>query len=492
MSIFSSPCSLPFRTKCAISLSGALLLIAGCASSPAPSPTPTPGPTGNTRATLLITATNNAKIAVFKFNIQSVTLVSATGTLVPILTAPQLVELGSLNGVAHPLVTANISQGTYTAVKLTYSPSTFVVIDRSGGPNTIDAGNYNITTPQSQPAPAELTLTTPLTVTGSAMGLLLDLNIPKSTTYTPYLDGSPALAPGGGQVTFNPVFSFSGITPAATPGTLQDGKVEDIHGQVTGESGNLLTITSNTGATFNFTTSSSSTIFAGPSISALFPSSFVDIDATLQPDGSMLATNVQTEAQTQKYDIVGQILQYPLSVSPLIVQNVGSEQQGPNLPNGTGFIGSNNAEFASSAQFEIAWPTGTPPVGLPFTPTLNANLIVPGQNLVTPVDSLEETNDIVPTTSLVTLEPQTINATVVAVSTANGQTSYQVNLAPDDLITLFGPGQQVVVHTTAATHNIATLPLTSGSIARFRGLLFNDGGTLRMVATTIEDGVPIS
>ena len=324
------------------------------------------------------------------------------------------------------------------------------------------------------------------------MGLLLDLNIPKSTAYTPFLDGSPTLAPGGGQVTFAPVFSFSGITPASTPSTLQDGKVEDIHGQVTANTGSLLTITANTGASFNFTTSSS-TIFAGPTGTASPPvGSFVDIDAALQTDGSLLATNVQTEATTQLYDIVGQVVQYPFPAAPPVIQNVGGEQQGPNLPNGTGFYGSNDAEFAPSVQFEIAWPNGTAPTGLPFTPTLNANSIVVGQNLVTPVDALQTVGNIFPVTSVVTLEPQTINATVVAVSTANGQTSYEVALAADDLITIFGPGQQVVVHTTAASHNIATSPLTSGSLVRFRGLLFNDGGTLRMVATTIEDGVPIS
>jgi hypothetical protein len=324
------------------------------------------------------------------------------------------------------------------------------------------------------------------------MGLLLDLNIPKSTTYAPYLDGSSTFAPGAGQVTFAPVFSFSGLTPASTPSTLQDGKLEDIHGQVTANASGLLTTIAATGASFNFTTSSS-TIFAGPSGASSPPvGSFVDIDAALQSDGSMLATQIETEAPTQKYDIIGQILQYLSSQQAVpVLQNVGGEQQGPNLPNGTGFYG-NNAQLTPSSQFQIAWPSGAAPTGLPFTPTLDAKSIVPGQNLVTPIDALQETTGTIPTTGVITLEPQTINATVVAVSTANGQTSYDIDLAADDLITIFGPGQRVVAHATAATHNIASSPLATGSILRFRGLLFNDGGTLRMVATTIEDGVPIS
>ena len=96
---------------------------------------------------------------------------------------------------------------------------------------------------------------------------------------------------------------------------------------------------------------------------------------------------------------------------------------------------------------------------------------------------------ITPTTNIVTLEPQTIDGTVAQVSTVNGQTSYQVNLFSNDFITLFGPSQQVMVYVTAATHTITTSTLTSGSVGRFRGLLFNDAGTLRMVATEIVDGV---
>jgi hypothetical protein len=462
-----------------------LLLLAGCASGPsAPA-----APTGNTHATLLITATNDAKIAVFKFNLQSLTLVSSTGAQVPILTAPQLVELGSISGVAHPLVAIDVPQGIYSSVKLTYGPSTFVVIDRSAGPDTTSIGNYNVNTTGGQPTTADLSLTAPLNVTGNTIGLLLNLNIPKSTTFTPFYDGSStAFAPGGGQTTFTPVLSLSAITPAATPSTLQDGKVEDIHGQVTANAGGLLSIAADDGASFSFTTSSS-TLFAGPNSTANPPiGSFVDIDAALQSDGSMLATNVQTEATTQIYNMVGQAVEY---TQQTYLTNTGREQQGPGLPNGTGFY-NNNILLTSSSQFAIAWPSGAAPGGLPFTPAFDQNSIMPGQNFATPLNALQTTGNVIPPANVVTLEPQTINATVVAVSTTNGQTSYEVNLAGDDLITIFGPGQQVVVHATAATHNIATSPLTSGSIVRFRGLLFNDGGTLRMVATTIEDGVPIS
>jgi hypothetical protein len=143
-----------------------------------------------------------------------------------------------------------------------------------------------------------------------------------------------------------------------------------------------------------------------------------------------------------------------------------------------------------STQFEISWPSGTAPAGLPFTPTLNAGSIVPGQNIATPIESLEPVAGVYPEPSTVTLEPQTINGTVAAISNVSGQTLYQITLFNNDLITLFGSTQTVAAYSTPETHTITTSPLSVGSVARVRGLLFDDGGTLRMVATEIEDGVP--
>jgi hypothetical protein len=65
-----------------------------------------------------------------------------------------------------------------------------------------------------------------------------------------------------------------------------------------------------------------------------------------------------------------------------------------------------------------------------------------------------------------------------------------VTLFPDDLTAIFGKTESVTVYATADTHTITTIPLASGTVGRFRGLLFNDGGTLRMVAREVEDGVP--
>lgn len=465
-----------------VSALSALLFATGCGGG-----NHTTNVSGNTHATLLVTSTNNAQIPIFKFNIQGVSLVASDGTTVSVLTSPQTVELGSINGVARPLVAADIPQGNYTSVQLSYGPSTFVVIDHSSGSSDNDIGGYNINTPGNGAQTTTLTLGTPLTVSGDAMGLLLDLNIPKSTTYVPYFAGTDNFQPDAGQTSFTPVYSLTAVTPSAQPGTLLDGKIEDVHGQVTASSSGVLTITSDSGAPLNFATSSS-TIFAGVN-AATVPTAgnFVSVDAALQADGSMLATSVQTEGTTQAYNMTGQLMY----AGQLMLQNTGREQQGPNLPNGTGFY-ANNVLYTQATPFVIAWPSGAVPEGLPFTPVLDADSIAIGQNVSTPVDALQTQSNVIPVTNAVTLEPQTINGTVTSVSTVNGQNSYEVTLFSNDFIALFASSQSVVVYATAETHSTTAAALTSGSIARFRGLLFNDGGVLRMVATEIEDGVPAS
>jgi hypothetical protein len=459
-----------------------LLFSAGCSSGGGANSVPT-----NTHATLLVTSTNNAKIPIFKFNIQALTLVADDGTSIPILTTPQLVELSSLNGAARPLVTVDIPSKTYVSATLSYGPSTFTVIDRSAGPTVVDVATYNFGPQSTTPIAVKLSLDqSPLVIAGSAMGVLLNLNIPSSTTYTPFVDGSPILVPDGGVATFNPVFSVSAVSLAANPSTFRDGNVEDVHGQVTASSGSALTIATDSGSSLTFDTSSA--VIAGASAATAPPvGSYVDVDAALQADGSILATHIQTETTSLLYDVIGQATEY---TSPTYIAISGRELQGPNLGNQPYSNYNNYLQFDPSTHFEISWPSGTAPTGLPFTPTLNAGSILPGQNLATPIESLEPDAGIYPEPGVVTLEPQTINGTVATISNINGQTTYQITLFNDDLITLFGSTQTVVAYSTAQTHTITTSPLSVGSVARVRGLLFDDGGTLRMVATEIEDGVP--
>jgi hypothetical protein len=124
----------------------------------------------------------------------------------------------------------------------------------------------------------------------------------------------------------------------------------------------------------------------------------------------------------------------------------------------------------------------------------------PGQNVYITTHALTLSSGPIyfPATTI-TLIPQTINGTINQISTDGAFTTYTVTLAPYDLIpdlavqpgqnnTLISPSN-VVVYVDGNTKMLNTKPLTSGGVARFGGMLFNDNGTLRMDCAQVNDGV---
>ncbi len=100
----------------------------------------------------------------------------------------------------------------------------------------------------------------------------------------------------------------------------------------------------------------------------------------------------------------------------------------------------------------------------------------------------------------VTLLPQTINGLIAEVASDGAFTLYTVTLAPYDLIpqlsvqagqtTALTNPNTAVVYVDSNTQMLSSKPLAPGSVMRFTGLLFNDGGTARMDCGKINDGVP--
>jgi hypothetical protein len=99
-----------------------------------------------------------------------------------------------------------------------------------------------------------------------------------------------------------------------------------------------------------------------------------------------------------------------------------------------------------------------------------------------------------------TLMPQVIDGTVTASTQSGNFTDYTVSLAPYDLFPLLAvqPGQttvennpsQVEVYVDSNTQLLNTTnTLAEGSTLRFYGIVFNDGGTLRMDCAQVNDGV---
>jgi len=444
---------------------------------------------GNTSVTLLPSSTANDQLSQFTVTFSSITLTSQSGKTVSLLAAGQNAEFIHLNGTAEPLVTVSVPQDIYTSAAATIAYSTFTCISllpSSGGLQTSEFGPNGALS-------ATLTLPSPITITGTAMGLSLDLQVSQSATF------SNCYEPGAAS-TLTPTFNLSPVVLASQPTNVGNGKVNGIDGLIssvsTGDNG--FSLVTADGITLSVNASGSTVYQVIPGFSSLVVGMPVDMDAAIQPDGSLLATRVAVEdADITNLSILDGPLLAVFSYDPVLFM-FGREEQGylfPGVIYGGTNISFGNATFQTSGQF-----SNTQIQSLPFTASFDAANMFAGQNAYITTHATTLSPD--PTyyaATTVTLMPQTINGTVSAVSTSGNFTTYTVTLAAYDLIpslaaqsgqtTVLTNPSSVVVYVDSNTQLLNSPALSVGSVLRFNGLLFNDAGTLRMDCGQLNDGV---
>lgn len=443
--------------------------------------------TAHTSVVVLASSTANDQLNQFPVTLKSLTLTSQSGVTTTLFSEPLSAEYIHLNGTLEPLVTVSLPQGVYTSATAEFDSAQPVCIGANLQDGAMTSGNTPTVT---------VNLPSPITVTGTAMGLVLNLQVSQSAPFS------------GGCVTnlsvsVSPVFNLTPLTIAAQPSNSANGKALGLAGVVASAdaAGAGFTVTA-AGGYWNSNpptwqvSSNSSTVFDGVSSAAgLSVGMPVDMDIALQQDGSLLATRVAV------YDTDSTNLGF--SVGPVL-----SSGSTPST-----FIGLTNQTVGDLTAFGpwlFSYASGTSQISdqftnvqdLPFTATFNAANAAAGQNVLT-VTNEPPVNDAPPLpipVNTVTLEPQTINGTVSAVSTSGDFTTYTVTLASYDLFpTLASRGGQatiltnpgsVVVYAGSDTQMLNSNSIEVGGVVRFYGLVFNDNGTLAMDCAQINDGVP--
>lgn len=478
----------------AIAIFGASL--AGCGSNMGGST-----PARTTQVVVLLTSTANDQLTKFTTNIASIALTDSTGKSTTILTgaSPEFgtpVEWMHLNGASEPLPAVSVPQGTYTSATVTVSNCTF---------SNVTFANQNLTTAEFTGGPCgqgtgstTVNLPSAITVTGSVMALSLDLQVPQSYT----LIGSGATA----VVTASPVFNLTAVSVAALPTDETNGKVIGVAGQVMSLDMNGKSFTAETpdGVSLTLNTNASTTFQGIAAFSSLTANLLVNFDAAIQSDGSLLATRVEVDDPTATLEGIGPFL-YPAGPAggystALLEFNgcVGSSNTfcgaaGPML-----FQSNGSTVFSVSQQFSNV-------ASLPFSASFSSANFLQGQNVsaLTSTDSLGSPPSNNPIASTITLRPQTVDGTVTAISSQGGFTTYTVALAAYNLFPVLQQDAagdpalpQVAAPTTIMVYaDTSVLFLNSGgivnvgSLLRFRGLIFDDSGTMRMDASEIYDGV---
>jgi hypothetical protein len=228
--------------------------------------------------------------------------------------------------------------------------------------------------------------------------------------------------------------------------------------------------------------------------SALSVGMLLDMDAALQPDGSLVASRIAVEESTAVDMQTGPVL--IVGGDPLTGET--STWVFNRLSQGQDRIPVVWPYDVHGAVFQISGQLRNQQM-LPFVPAFDASNVVAGQNVYISAHGLHSTTSSYSLGTTVTLVPQTINGTVLGSSVSGNFTDYTISLASYDLFPTFAvqPGQktlltnpsQVEVYIDNKTQKLNTLALAPGNTLRFYGLVFDDNGTLRMDCVQVSDGV---
>ena len=448
---------------------------------------------GNTSVTPVLTSTANDQLSEFDMVLQSITLTSQSGNTVSIFSSQQGFEFVHLNGQAEALTTISIPQGIYTSATATIGGAQFtcLTLTPSGGLDSSTFAYGYVPNPN-----VTVNLPAPITVTGSSMGLSLDLLVAQSATYSSCYDS------GIDPYAITPTFNITPVAFSSQPTNPANGKIAGLDGQVTaiGTTGGSFTLSTSEGDALPRSVSlnsGSTTSYQGVSgFSGLTVGMFVDIDAAVQPSG-LLATRVAVEDPSAVNVVIGPLLFVDTAEPALTVW--GRDQQGSDYAT-SHVLGGQYFSF-DSATFQVSGQLANLQ-NLPFVPVFNGSNMVAGQNLYLSSPRLTDTSNPYTELRTITLIPQTIDGTVVASSTTGNFTDYTMSIASYDLFptlavqqgqtTLLNDPSQVEVYVDSDTQLLNTQPLAAGSTLRFYGLVFNDNGTLRMDCAQVNDGVDFS
>ncbi len=436
---------------------------------------PTPTPTAKTAVQVNMGDSPADWMLAFSMNITSMSLTSSNGST-SVVTSSTPMEMLHLMGTMQPLAMVNMPQGTYTGASITIGSATVMYMD----PTT----KAPVQTTISGPMTGNVTFSSPITVGSTPMAMGFDLDLASSVTTA-----------SGGALTMNPVFRVtSGTQGSGNAMDPADGGIQQMMGSVSSISGSSFVMTSMQAAqSFTFMTNSS-TVLNGTSMSSMANGMLLIVDATLQSDGSLMATRVQSMMNSGGVmggGIITSVAGSPATALTLVMQNGV----------GTGMMSS---DFAAGATVDLGGSTtyqidedNVDMAGLPFTPTFDDSHIYVGQ-AVMPISSggmmsggtgggmmggspLAGTI----TASEVLLEPQGLTGTSVAAISSSATTSFTLTLPSDSAFTTLTGATSVTIFQQPQTTVTGTSPIASGSSVHAFGLLFFDAGQWKMVASRI-------
>lgn len=451
------------------------LALSACSGGTSATQNPTPTPTAKTAVQVNMGDAPADWMLAFSMNISSMSLTGSNGS-VTVVSSTVPMEMMHLMGVMQPLAMINAPQGTYTSASVTIGSANVMYMD----PTTRQPVQETIPGPMT----ATVNFSSPMTLGTTPMAMSFDLDLANSVTGT-----------AGGTLSMNPVFHFSsGMQGAGSPGDFANGGIQQMMGSVASVSGSSFAMNSMQAAqNFTFMTNGSTT-FSGTSMSGMGNGMILLVDATLQPDGSLMATRVQSMMNSGGV-MGGGIMTAVTGQPPTSLTMV--------MQNGTG-TGMMSSAFGSGVTVNVSGGTtytmdqdGVDMAGLPFTPVFDGSHIYAGQSVM-PIGSSGMMSGGMGggmmgggpmagtiTATQVSLEMQGVSGTTSAAVTSGATSSFTLTLPTDCAFKTLTGAPTVTVFQQPTTIVGPTSPIASGSLVHVFGLLFYDGGQWKMVAARI-------
>jgi uncharacterized protein DUF5666/uncharacterized protein DUF4382 len=423
---------------------GTLLVMAGCGG-------------GNNQTQMSATNPGSAAVMVgfgdaplpgvlaFEVTVTNVTLTGPAGT-VTVVNTPREIEVSHLAGTIMPLALINVPTGTYTQMSVTLSAAEILFLP-AGGTTPI---HLNVAAPS---APINITLNPPVSITGAPVSMKLDLNLASSLSVD-----------AANNVTFTPTFSVV-TTPVAAAGQQEDddnGEADDLKGTFGGFTGTQFTLKV-AGASQSLTINTNSSTVFDPSnltLSTIPVGTVVEVDASTQADGTLLAKKVEVESENQvgmeAEGLVTTVTGNPATSFQLVTHEVTAPSaNGPALGGTVTVTLGTNPTFRVDASGNLTIPAGL---------TFSATTLAPGQAVEADADLA---GAITVSANRVQLKEEPVDGTIATVSGSNFQLTLDPNSA---LAKLSGISTVNVIASGAQNKTGATF--AASQAVRVRGLLF--------------------
>ncbi len=445
-----------------------LILIAGCGGSGS-SGSPASPQAGTTSVQINFGDAPADWIVAFSMNMSSMTLINSGGTTVSVASGPMQMEMRHLMGTMQPVAMINIPQGTYSMATIAISSEAVTYMDPVS----------KLLVQQTMPGMTKTFNFNPPVTVGT---------MPETMNFD--LDLSQSFSGAAGHIAFNPVFNMTTGMPGGGQGT-QSGGMEHMMGGVSGISGSSFTMSMMQGLPTVTVMTNSNTHFDHISgMGSMGMGMLVEVNATMQADGSLMATWVSSvlpgmSGGLMAEGLVNSITGNPPSQFTIICDNgAGTSMMSSYL--GTAL----QINLTSTTQYGFD-ANGVDLSNLPFTPAFNSSTLAKGQR----VDP-DSTGGMMMggmgggmmsgaiNATQVTLEQQGLSGTVS--SYADGSpASFVLNLPSDSAFTSLTGAGTVMVFQQPGTQLSGSSSVTNNAGVQVRGLLFFDAGTYKMVAARI-------